>query len=72
MKAVPYTFIPMECTKSKKTDGSMWRFHEFTDYLQQVRTETGSVLDSLYEHVKELGNSDTLEDDFTILEVAFT
>ena len=56
----------------EKTDGSMWRFNEFTDYLQQVRTETGSVLDSLYEHVKELGNSNTLEDDFTILEVAFT
>jgi sigma-B regulation protein RsbU (phosphoserine phosphatase) len=55
----------------QKTDGSMWRFHEFKDYLQQVRTETGSVLDSLYEHVKELGNSDALEDDFTILEVAF-
>jgi sigma-B regulation protein RsbU (phosphoserine phosphatase) len=55
----------------EKTDGSMWRFQEFMDYLQQVRTVNGSVLDRLYEHVKELGNSDTLEDDFTILEVVF-
>ncbi len=49
----------------------MWRFKEFTDYLQKVRSENGAILDRLYNHVRGLGNSDTLEDDFTILEVAF-
>jgi sigma-B regulation protein RsbU (phosphoserine phosphatase) len=55
----------------EKTDGSMWRFQEFTDYMQKVRSETHSVLDLLYSHVKSLGNTETLEDDFTILEVVF-
>ena len=56
----------------EKPDGSMWRFHEFTDYLKKVRSEDGAVLDRLYDHVRGLGNSETLEDDFTILEVAFS
>jgi len=55
----------------EKTDGSMWRFQEFTDYMQKVRSEKHSVLDLLYSHVKSLGNTETLEDDFTILEVVF-
>ena len=32
----------------EKTDGSMWRFKEFTDYLQKIRTDNQSVLDRLY------------------------
>lgn len=56
----------------EKPDGSMWRFHEFTDYMQKIRADGHEVLDRLYSYVRELGNSDTLEDDFTILEVAFS
>ena len=56
----------------EKQDGSMWRFQEFTDYMQKIRTDGHDILDRLYGYVKELGNSETLEDDFTILEVAFT
>ncbi len=56
----------------EKPDGSMWRFHEFTDYLQKIRTDGHEVLDRLYGYVKDLGNAETLEDDFTILEVVFT
>ena len=56
----------------EKQDGSMWRFQEFTDYLQKIKTDGHHVLDRLYGYVKELGNSETLEDDFTILEVVFT
>ena len=55
----------------EKQDGSMWRFQEFTDYMQQIRTDGHEVLDRLYGHVKDLGNSEILEDDFTILEVFF-
>jgi sigma-B regulation protein RsbU (phosphoserine phosphatase) len=56
----------------EKQDGSMWRFQEFTEYMQKIRTDGHEVLDRLYGYVKDLGNSETLEDDFTILEVAFT
>ena len=55
----------------EKTDGSMWRYHEFTDYMKKIRTDGHEVLDRLYGYVKDLGNSETLEDDFTILEVVF-
>lgn len=56
----------------EKPDGSMWRFQELAGYLQKARFNHLSVLDRLYGHVKEMGNSETLEDDFTILEVVFT
>ena len=56
----------------EKPDGSMWRFVEFANYLQKVRSDNYSILDRLYGHVKELGKSEVLEDDFTILEVVFT
>ena len=55
----------------EKPDGSMWRYQEFTDYMLKIRTDGHEVLDRLYSYVRELGNSETLEDDFTILEVAF-
>lgn len=58
--------------EAEKTDGSMWRFKEFTDYLQKIRSDNQPVLDRLYSYVRELGNTETLEDDFTILEVVFT
>ena len=56
----------------EKRDGSMWRFQEFTDFMQKVKANNQPVLDRLYGYVKGLGNSETLEDDFTILEVVFS
>ena len=55
----------------EKSDGSMWRFQEFSDFMNQVKTDDQSILDHLFTHAKELGNSEKLEDDFTIVEVAF-
>jgi serine phosphatase RsbU (regulator of sigma subunit) len=55
----------------EKTDGSMWRFDEFSEFLEKLRTETQPKLDRLYRYAKSLGNSEHLEDDFTIVEVAF-
>jgi len=55
----------------EKTDGSMWRFDEFADFMSNVKAGGQSILDRLYNHAKILGNSDTFEDDFTIVEVAF-
>lgn len=55
----------------EKTDGSMWRFQEFADFLSNVKTGGHSILDRLYNYAKNLGGIEKFEDDFTILEVAF-
>ena len=55
----------------KKSDGSMWRFDEFADFMNNVKAGGQSILDRLYSYAKNLGNSETFEDDFTIVEVVF-
>jgi sigma-B regulation protein RsbU (phosphoserine phosphatase) len=55
----------------EKSDGTMWRFQEFTDFMSNVKTDGQSILDRLYNYAKNLGDSENFEDDFTIVEVAF-
>ena len=55
----------------EKSDGSMWRFQEFEDLMNKVKTDGQSILDRLYNYARKLGNSAKFEDDFTIIEVAF-
>ncbi|MFC1829609.1 PP2C family protein-serine/threonine phosphatase [Thermodesulfobacteriota bacterium] len=55
----------------EKSDGSMWRFQEFADFMGNVKTGDQSILDRLFNYAKRLGNSDNFEDDFTIVEVSF-
>ena len=55
----------------EKSDGSMWRFQEFADFMSSVKTNRQSILDSLYNYAKNLGNLEYFEDDFTIVEVVF-
>jgi sigma-B regulation protein RsbU (phosphoserine phosphatase) len=55
----------------RKTDGSMWRFDEFSDFMFGLSTQSRSKLERLHCHAKELCVEDNFEDDFTILEVAF-
>jgi sigma-B regulation protein RsbU (phosphoserine phosphatase) len=55
----------------EKSDGSMWRFDEFADFMSNVKTNGQSILDLLYNYTKNLGNSENFKDDFTIVEVAF-
>ena len=55
----------------EKPDGSMWRLKEFFDLFHQDKDRSQSRLDLLYSHAMSLGNSENLEDDFTIVEVAF-
>jgi sigma-B regulation protein RsbU (phosphoserine phosphatase) len=55
----------------EKSDGSMWRFQEFADFLSSGKSNGQSILDRLYSYAQNLGNSENLEDDFTIVEVAF-
>jgi serine phosphatase RsbU (regulator of sigma subunit) len=55
----------------EKTDGSMWQFDEFADFMKKTKTESPSKLDHLYRHAETIRNQDNFEDDFTIVEVAF-
>jgi sigma-B regulation protein RsbU (phosphoserine phosphatase) len=55
----------------EKSDGSMWRFQEFAEFMHKTETGDQSRLDHLYRHAKKIGKSSNFEDDFTIVEVAF-
>ena len=55
----------------EKSDGSMWQFNEFADFMNSIKSGTQSSLDRLYQHAENINSLDTFEDDFTILEVAF-
>jgi serine phosphatase RsbU (regulator of sigma subunit) len=56
----------------EKSDGSMWRFQEFAEFMNEVKAEGQSILDHLHRYAGNLRQSDNFEDDFTIVEVSFT
>ena len=56
----------------EKSDGSMWRFQEFIDFMIKMKIEGQSDLDHLYRYANKLKQSDVFEDDFTIVEVSFS
>jgi sigma-B regulation protein RsbU (phosphoserine phosphatase) len=56
----------------EKSDGSMWRLQEFADFMNKVKAEGQTILDHLHRYATNLKQSDNFEDDFTIVEVAFT
>lgn len=55
----------------EKSDGSMWRYQEFADFINEIKIDNQSILDRLYVYAKNLGNLENFEDDFTIVEVVF-
>ena len=55
----------------EKSDGSMLQFQEFSEFMSNIKTDDQERLDHLYQHVKDIGNLENFEDDFTIVEVAF-
>jgi phosphoserine phosphatase RsbU/P len=48
--------------------GAMWKLPEFVQYVSGLPRET-PVADTLLTHVRQLGQSDSLADDFSVLEV---
>jgi sigma-B regulation protein RsbU (phosphoserine phosphatase) len=56
----------------EKSDGSMWRFKEFAEFMNEVKAEGQSILDHIHLNACNLKQSDSFEDDFTIVEVSFT
>ena len=55
----------------QKPDGSMWQLKEFSNFMNNIKAEGQSRLDRLYRYAKNIGKLENLEDDFTIVEVAF-
>ena len=55
----------------EKSDGTMWQFNEFTDFMNNIKSGAQTRLDHLYQHAENINNQDNFEDDFTIVEVAF-
>ena len=55
----------------EKSDGSMWQFNEFTDFMTNIDSSPQSRLDRLHQHAQNINSLDNFEDDFTIVEVAF-
>lgn len=55
----------------EKSDGSMWQFKEFADFMNKIESGSQSRLDRLYRHAENIRKQNSFEDDFTIVEVTF-
>jgi sigma-B regulation protein RsbU (phosphoserine phosphatase) len=55
----------------KVSDGLMWEFHEFRDFMTEPPPAGENAMDRLIEHTKELQGCDAYEDDFSIVELDF-
>ena len=51
----------------EKPDGTMWTFEEMLEFIKQ--NDSSTLLDDLYKYLQKLGNSEHLEDDYTILKL---
>jgi len=56
----------------EKSDGSMWKFKEFSDFMSKLNSDGLSRLDRLNNYARSIGDSEIFDDDFTILEVTFS
>ena len=54
-----------------KTDGSMWRLDEFSEFVKKPSTDNQSDIDRIYQYARKINQYDSFEDDFTIIEVIF-
>lgn len=52
-------------------DGTLWTLAEFVKFMSEPPSENQSRLDELWQFVRKMGGSDNLEDDFSIMEIAF-
>ena len=54
-----------------KSDGSIWGFSEFLEFMVQSFKADQSILDSLLSHAQQLSQKITFDDDFSFLEIVF-
>ena len=55
-----------------RADGSMWSFQEFVSTLTSPTTRGSSRLDALISHIRDLAGRDDFDDDFSMVELAFS
>jgi sigma-B regulation protein RsbU (phosphoserine phosphatase) len=55
----------------EESDGSMWQFNEFSDFMNRIKSDSQSRLDRLHQYAETINHQDGFEDDFTIVEVTF-
>ncbi len=53
------------------TDGAMWTLDGFVDFISRPPVGNESRLDALRQFVRNMTGSETMEDDFSILEIVF-
>lgn len=54
-----------------KPDDIEWTFEEFKAFMSRPRGPSESVLDQLLGHVRQLKGADSLDEDFSVIEVVF-
>jgi len=54
-----------------RQDGTMWSLKELNEYLIKPPVSTDPEIDSLYSFVREMSESETLDDDFSMLKISF-
>jgi len=54
-----------------RPDGSMWSFEQFTDHLHRDSARHDFKIQDMHTFVRQLGNTETLDDDFSLLEIQF-
>ena len=53
------------------TNGEMWKFEEFIEFMGRRRRIEESAIDALVEHTRTLSGQDHWDDDFSIIEIQF-
>lgn len=53
----------------EKPDGSMWKLSDFVTFMGSFLEDEGQIIDRLFRQVRELRGSDTLADDFSMVDV---
>lgn len=51
------------------SDGKMWEFNDFVNHMTASVKEPESAIDRLLSHVRKLHNSETLADDFSMVQI---
>jgi phosphoserine phosphatase RsbU/P len=55
----------------EKADGVMWQDEEFVEFVAKLVRAKEPVRDKLLTYVRQLGRSEVLADDFSMIEVQF-
>lgn len=55
----------------RKPSGEYWAFSEFKAFMSGLRPSGQMEIDTLLEHIRALGESDLLEDDFSMIKLIF-